>query len=341
MENQNQYDTFDIFIFLWKKRLPIIIITLLGAIISVIVSLMIDNQYKSSTVLLPTTFVSPATGILRVSANQETDPLIIGDEDDLERMIQILKSDFIRDKIISKFDLINHYKINKEDLHIHFKANEAYNGNVTFKKTNYSGVVISVIDKDPQLASDISNEIAVLFDSLVTEMQEQRMKEAYSIAKEAYLAESDYIKVLEDSLDIYRQYGILHLYKEIDRYSEAYGKSVGNNKLTANAKKIFEKKFLLFKRYGKPVESLWLYIEELKENLAKLHLNLVQTEQTLKQPITHKFTISKAQPSDKKDSPKRMFIVVFSTFGAFMFSVAMILFLDFFKELRNRIKEDK
>ncbi len=67
---------------------------------------------------------------------------------------------------------------------------------------------------------------------------------------------------------------------------------------------------------------------------------MTQTEQNLKQPMTHKYIISYAQASDKKAFPKRMFIVIFSTLGAFIFSIAIIMFLDFFKELRIRIKKE-
>ena len=340
MENQKKFDTIEIFLYLWKKRIPIIIVTVSGAIISIIISLLMPDYYKADTVLFPTTFISPATGILHININQETDPLIVGDEDDVERMIELLKSDYIAEKIIQKYNLINHYGISPDDPHLKTKVYKAYEGNVSFSKTPYQGVVISVVDIDPFIASDISNDISVLFDSLVSDMQRQRTEEAYNITKEAYYAEEEYVKMLEDSLDIYRQHGVLEYYKEVERYSEAYGKAIGNNTLTKNGKLFFDKKFALLKKYGKQTQSLSYYINEVKENLARLHLNLIQTEQNLKQPMTHKYVISYAQPPDKKAFPKRMFIVVFSTLGAFMFAVALILFLDFFKELRNRIKKE-
>ncbi|MCD4793230.1 MAG: hypothetical protein K8R54_08370 [Bacteroidales bacterium] len=341
MENQKTFDLLDIFIYLWKKKIPIIIVTVAGAIISIIVSLMMTDYFKAETVLFPTTFISPATSMLRINTNQETDPMIIGDEDDLERMIQLLKSDFITEKIIQKYDLINHYDISPNDPYLKTKVTKAYKGNVTFSKTPYQGVIISVVDTDPVTASKISNDISVLFDSLVNDMQRQRLIEAYDITLKAYNSELEFVNKLEDSLDIYRQLGVLDYFKEVERYSEAFGKAVGNNTLSNKGQRFFDNKFALLQKYGKKAYSLTSQINILRKNSAQLRLNLVQTEQNLKQPMTHKYVISYAQPPDKKAFPKRMFIVIFSTFGAFMFAVALILFLDFIKEFINRIKKEK
>jgi LPS O-antigen subunit length determinant protein (WzzB/FepE family) len=341
MENSKTFDTVDLFVWIWKKRLPIIVVTAAAAVISVIVSLLLPDYYKSQTVLLPTTFISPATGILHINTNQETDPMIIGNEDDTEKMIQILKSDFIFNKIVQKYDLIKHYGISEEDPHLQTVLKKTYEGNVTFSKTPYQGVVISVTDIDPILASNMSNDIAHLFDTLVYNMQKQRLRESYNISKKAYFVEKEYVEKLEDSLDIYRQYGILDYYKEVERYSEAYGKAVGNNTLTGKGQKFFDEKFELFKKYGQEFYSLVSQVNALRKNVAQLHLNMVQAKQNLEQPFTHKYISSYAQPSDKKAFPKRSLIVIFATFGGFMFVIALLLFFDFFKELKIRIKQDK
>lgn len=342
MENRTQFDTLDMFMYMWKKRKPIIIVTVAGAVISIIVSLLMPNYYKSETTLFPTTFISPATGVLHINTNQETDPLVVGDEDDVERSIELLKSDYITNKIIKKYKLINHYGIAPNDKHVRAKVKETYEGNISFNKTPYQGIVISVVDTDPLIASNISNNISLLFDSLVNNMQKKRLKELYNITQEAYETELNFVNNLEDSLDIYRQYGVLDYYKEVERYSEAYGKAIGNNTLTSKGQHFFDKKFALLQKYGKKFYSLVSQVDILMKNVAQLHLNLVQTEQNMKQPMTHKYIISKGQPSDKKVFPKRIFIVIFSTLGAFLFSIGIILFLDFFKELRTRIKkEDK
>lgn len=78
-------------------------------------------------------------------------------------------------------------------------------------------------------------------------MQMQRAQEAYNIALNTYEAENAYLQKLEDSLDTYRQLGVLDFHKDADRFTEAYAKSLGKNTLTPGAKAIFDQKFALLK----------------------------------------------------------------------------------------------
>lgn len=61
MENNKTYDISEIFVYLWNKRRFLITAIILGAIASVIISLLMPNQYKAETYLFPTSFISPST----------------------------------------------------------------------------------------------------------------------------------------------------------------------------------------------------------------------------------------------------------------------------------------
>ncbi len=340
METQKEFNTLDIFIYLWKKRKPIIIITLVGAFLSVGVSLLLKNYYKASAVLFPSSFVSTVTGTIR-HINQETDPLLIGDEDDLERMMQLLKSDYITNRLIQKYDLINHYGIAPEDKHAITKVKEIYEDFVTIKKTPYLGVLVEVVDSDPLIATAMVNEMTNLLDTLVFEMRKDRATESYEIAKNLYEIRYKELKQLEDSLDMYRQLGVLDYYIEVERYSEAYGKAIGANTLTARGQAVFDKKFDILKKYGKAYYSLTGKINNLTTHLQSIKMNMDALQQNILVHSSFKYVISQAQVPDKKAFPKRSIIVVFSTLGAFVFAIAMILLLDFYYEIRKKIKEIK
>lgn len=332
------YNIIDILSYLWKNKKPIIIVTIIGAISSIIASLLLQNYYKATTILFPTTFVSSSTSLLKLSTFDKTDHAVIGDGDDLERMIQILKSTYIFDKIVDKYNLTTHYGLKTDDPHINYNLNKIYYSSITFKKTPYQSVIISVIDTDPKFASDIANDIAGLFDSIVFDMQLERNKQAYLFAKNAYFDELAHIKKIEDTLNICKKNGVFFYEFEIDRYSQAYASAIAENKLNSKTKKKFDDKFDKFKKYGQISQTYTLYLEEAVKILSELHKNLVQAKQNLKTPITHKYTISYAKKPDKKDYPKRTFIVIFSTIGAFIFSIVIILFLDFYRKFRKHIK---
>lgn len=113
----------------------------------------------------------------------------------------------ITDRIISKYNLISHYKIKETNKFKKTLVKNKFKSRVSYNKTTYQGLIISVLDTDPQMASDIANDISSLLDSLVMNMQMQRAQEAYNIALNTYEAENAYLQKLEDSLDTYRQLG--------------------------------------------------------------------------------------------------------------------------------------
>ncbi|MEZ4908646.1 MAG: Wzz/FepE/Etk N-terminal domain-containing protein [Saprospiraceae bacterium] len=337
MENNDIFDTKDIFVYIWKKRKLLLIATILGFVVSIIASLALDNYYRAENYIFPTSFIAPST--VNNHINQETDPLKIGNEDDLERTIQILRSEIIFNKIIQKFNLGDHYKIEKDKKYYKTLVRNKLISNTSFNKTSFQGIKISVEDKDPKMAADIANEFSELLDSIIYNMQVQRSKEAYEIAVEAYNSEKKYLDKLEDSLDIFRQLGLLDYGTELDRYTEAYAKSIGRNTINNSSKEFFSNKFELLKKYGKPVKSLVKKIDITTNNTQNLHLRLAELEQNINQPLTHKYTISEATAPEKKAYPKRSVIVILSTLGTFIFALGFLFLLDYFRKIKSAIEK--
>lgn len=338
MNNNKTYDISDLLIYIWKNRRFILITTIIGVVISVVVSLLMPNIYKAETYLFPTSFLASST--MSSTVNQDTDPLRIGNEDDLEKTIQVLRSDVLTDKIVDKYKLISHYEIKDNNPHKRTLVRNEFSSNVSYNKTTYQGIIISVKDEDPKMAANIANDISAFLDSLVAGMQLQRASESYNIALKTYEAENNYLKLLEDSLDIYRQMGIIDFHKDADRYTEAYTKSLGKNTLTPKAKSEFDQKFAMLKKYGNICTSLIRKIDYTSDNASRYHMKLVQLKQNLDQPLSRKFTISPAQAPDKKFSPKRSIIVAFTTIGTFIFSIILLMFLDFFREMKPKFDQE-
>ena len=81
-------------------------------------------------------------------------------------MLQILNSDEIREQIISKYNLISHYNIKTDEEFPQTNLIEKYKDNISFSRTEFMSVRIDVLDKDPQVAANIGNDIASLLDSM-------------------------------------------------------------------------------------------------------------------------------------------------------------------------------
>ncbi|MDY6799812.1 MAG: Wzz/FepE/Etk N-terminal domain-containing protein [Bacteroidota bacterium] len=204
MDTTNQsynFNSMDIIRFIFKNKWPIITITVIAAIASVIVSLVITPKYKSSVIFYPKTQVA-ASHALTTSELIDPDDHIMnfGDEEETEQLIQTLYSEDIRFKIIDQFDLMHHYQIDKDDEYPMTKLHEEYSDNIRFKRTEYMAVEIEVMDTDPQMAADIANTIAALLDSTLNKMQNDVAVEILKVVDKEYKRTKAEVKELESAL---------------------------------------------------------------------------------------------------------------------------------------------
>lgn len=340
MDNKNSFnfDTIEILVFLWKKKMPIILITALGAITSIIVSLSIEEKYKSNVVLFPATTGALSNMVLTNNVSK-ADLLRFGEDEDMERILQVLRSNEIKDRIIEKYNLREHYEIDPNSKYPRTSIYEEFNGNIKYNKTPYQSVEITVLDKDPIIAANIANDMANLIDTLINEMQRVRALEAYQIVQKAYKEKYEYITRLEDSLEVVRKQGILDYFLEVERYSEAYGKAVGNNTINPINNAVFQEKFDILAENGDLYNTLKDIITFEKRSLVDLNEKVIETRVNAENIVSQKYVVEEAQPAEKKSYPVRWLIVVASTLSAFAFSIILAILLDLFKSLRKRLQE--
>ena len=99
-------------------------------------------------------------------------------------MLQILESGNIRSKIVSKYDLLHHYEIDLNGKYVNTDLNKTYYENISFKRNNNGAVIITVMDKSPDTAALIANDIASLYDSTKNAMIHERAMTDFIIKKE-------------------------------------------------------------------------------------------------------------------------------------------------------------
>ncbi len=195
------FNSMDIIRFIFKHKWPIITITLIAAIASIIVSLVITPKFKSSVILYPKTQVSASQALTTSELIDPDDHIMnFGDEEATEQLIQTLYSEDIRFKIIDKFDLMNHYNIDAASEYPMTKLHEEYSDNIRFKRTEYMAVEIEVLDTDPQMAADLANEIATLLDSTLNKMQNDVAVEIFKVVQNEYNILRSEIEQLEADL---------------------------------------------------------------------------------------------------------------------------------------------
>ena len=147
----NYFNNTSLFKVILKWKWHIIAVTIIAAVLGAVFSgpTFITPKYKSEAILYPS----------NVSA--------YSDETFTEQMLQIMESQDIMDSVVENFDLMKHYEIGKDYKYWKTALIGEYRDNVSISKTPYDAVKIKVLDKDPQIACDMVNDIIRLYDQKV------------------------------------------------------------------------------------------------------------------------------------------------------------------------------
>lgn len=320
----------------WK---PIAIVSFVTAVLSAGASFLIKNKYQSTVVMFPSTTHSISKALIDVKGSSKADILEFGMEEDADQMVQILNSDEIFHKIVQKFDLMKHYDIDPAGKLANTKLRKEYDGNISFKRTEYLSVRVDVMDTDPQMAADIANEIAAQLDTVKNRMQKERAKEGLVIVQQEYDELAGYIKSMEDSLKAIRRKGINDYESQAEMFNKEYAAALAaGNQRAINA---IEDKLEILSEYGGEYVALAEGLELYREQLSLLKVKLKEATVDATQPISHKFVVNNAYKAEKKAYPKRSLIVIFSTLAAFALSLFVIIGIENWRAYRATLTEEK
>jgi uncharacterized protein involved in exopolysaccharide biosynthesis len=338
MEKQpvsNLFDSTNLLLFIWKKRKPIILITIIAAVASIIFSMpfFIKPKYKSSVVMFPSTNSSLSRSLLSEVASEKENVMRFGEEEECEQMLQILNSDEIRDRIINKYNLMEHYNIKPNSSYPLTKLKRKFSENISFRRTEFLSVEVEVLDTDRDFAANIANDIAAFLDTVKTRMQRERAVQALNIVAKEYNDMKLYIKEKEDTLSKLRNLGLFDYAVQVEKLTEAYSTAILAGK--QNVANQIQEQMKIFSEYGGQHIAIVQDMEFEREQLSKLKTRFDQAKVDAEQQIPQKFIVNTAYPAEKKSYPVRWLIAVVSTVGAFLLSIIVLLLLENFQHLKT------
>jgi len=332
-----EFDSTSLAALIYKWRIPLIVIAVVTILASVIFSspAFITPLFKSTVVLFPTSTNSISKALLSDNPGADKDILEFGEDEQAERMLQILNSNRIRDKIIHKFNLMDHYGIKPGEKYKNTTLIKEYEGNIKFHRTEYMAVKITVYDKDAQIAADIANEIASLVDSTVNEIQHERAQSALRIVEEEYHAFQAEIKEMQDSLRRLMENGVHDYESQAEMINRQLAIEIGNG--NTEAVKRLEKKLSELASLGGAYVTLTNTLEYDVEQLSIIKSKYKEAKVDAEQILPQKFVVSQAFKAEKKSYPIRWLIVVVSTFSVFFLSIILIALTENFGRLKLKI----
>lgn len=314
------FSSVDLLIYMWNKRMVLMIVSLVAAVASVIVSFQITPKFESSVIMFPTTGASISKSLLSGNYMGRQDAYGFGEEEQAEQLLQVLNSELIRETIMEKYNLMEHYEIDPSSKYPYTQLNNEYKNNISFSRTEFMSVEIKVMDKDPQIAADIANDISDLIDTVYNEMKKQRAEAAFKLVEAEYLEAEQNIGKMQESVQAMGQ----------DIASSM--RASGGNSTTQVVK--------AFAEHGGTFLTMSNRLDHETEILADLRQRYKEARVEAIQNLPHKFIVDRAYASEKKAYPKKSIIVVVSTASAFLLTLILLIIIDGLKEKTTARKED-
>ncbi|MEM7036521.1 MAG: Wzz/FepE/Etk N-terminal domain-containing protein, partial [Bacteroidota bacterium] len=192
--NQQAVQEFDVSALirmLWKWKFILVGIGFVAAVVSYFYSKSITPLYESHTVLYPSN---------SNDRDKQLEEFTFGYEIHSERLLQLLNSDAILDSINARFDLARHYHVNLERKDWYDRFLQISRERIRFQKTQFSSVVISVVDEEPELAAKIANDIARLVNIVNANVVRFNAQNVLKAVEKEYNSRQGTVSEINDSI---------------------------------------------------------------------------------------------------------------------------------------------
>ncbi len=306
MEN---FNTKEIIAIVLKNKRSIIIVTIIAAIASTVVSFMLKPKFKSYAVVFPVN-LSPSS-----------------EESNTEQLLQFFFSEEVKNRVAEKNNLYKHYEVDpsadgaKSLFDLYFKSN------VSISPTLYESIEIIVKDESPKVAQDVAQSMIDETNKFIMETKRERLGEYLNSSFSAINRTSKEI----DSIN-YQINQLRNKYDIIDEASQAkyLSKKLYSDKPLTEANKItyeglktknveLNKLSAVFRGQAKTLRK---FIDQKDKYLFDYNSKISFTN-----------IVSKPTLPDKKFFPVRWLIVSISTLSAF--ALAALFFILSNKSVRK------
>jgi uncharacterized protein involved in exopolysaccharide biosynthesis len=326
--NGDDFDSSNLVIFLYKWRKPLLIVMAIAMFGSWFFSLpwFITPKFKSTVILFPASTSSISKALLNEQSSKGQDITAFGEDDQAEQLLQILNSNRIRDRIVKQYDLMRHYGIDSTSDTKYSRLFKEYDYNITFRRTEFMAVQISVYDTDPQTAANIANSIASLLDSTKNEMIHQRAYKGFKVVEGEYNSLKIEVNLIVDSLVALGALGVNDVENQSQVLNQQYAIALMNGNRTAQA--ALQKKLDVLGKYGGIYTSLKNALEFKTEQLTLLQAKYKEAKVDAEEYMPQKFVVSDAFKAERKSYPIRWLIVLVSTVSALFLSIIVIMVME-------------
>lgn len=312
-----QYNLVDVLKTLIRWKIPIAVFVIIAAIASIIVSLMLPNYYASRSVFYPTNPAVTDRAALFSKTATDANMDYFGSKNDVSRFLTVAGSEPILDYIINQYHLVQEYNIDTTDKDWRYKVKKQLRSNYTVVKTENGAIEISYMDKDPQQAAKVVNDIVDKVDNMNKQLMINNKHKVLVTFREKQKEMQTEVQQLSDSLaELVAKYHVTEL------------------PTTATGEPIVKSDNALSTEQYKILRS--------RRQAAMMDLNdittlLGQHEASTMENVSTIYVVEEALPSDRKSWPIRWLIVVGTTLVALFLGIVGALLVESFRDIKAQL----
>jgi uncharacterized protein involved in exopolysaccharide biosynthesis len=295
---------------------------LIGSLIGILISspLVIKPKFRSEAIIYP-----PANTNAKITAEFD---LRFGSEKEIDEHIQILNSGILRDAIITKYDLANHYEIDENALDKENKLFKVYDKNISIDKTKFNSISISVMDEDPKIAASIANDLVKIGDEVKSVIIKKNLGATIEQISTQFLEKKKMFEKILAEFPLIKE--------SFKGFDLNFDENNSVEKLQADII-IKDKLDVAFKNENEIEINRLNNLQDVFNEMFELKKTLKIANYNYNSKINGSYIISPAKVADKKSSPVRWIIIVSSFLASVLVSISVVLFLDEWKKLKQRL----
>lgn len=326
----------------------------LAAVVSVVVSLLLPNIYRSTAIFIPT---NPQTAdpdrLLEDNVMARGKLELSGRAEDLDRAITIGESQPVAELIINKFDLYKHYKAGTrgDDAADNFVLSE-FSSNLGIVHNERDAIELTFMDRDKTLAAAVANALVHVIDSVNQQLTLENRRTVLDLYRQRYqYLSTSFERSRRELVGARRRYGIFglemqgrYMAKQIIETEAALRKAEGGGGDVAGLRRALRGltradggNVINLENYVQGTDSLTMFttrVTDLQSRLIAARAAYETAELSIKGRISSVYLVQKAYPATKKAKPVRSLIVLGSVLLTLALSVVVIALLELYRHNR-------
>ncbi len=297
---------------LWKWKKLLIIVFSSSLVLSILFSssLFIKPKFKSTAILYPV----------------NTKPY--GTETPVEQMLQVLEANDLRDSIIHNFNLLEHYDIDSStNKHYYSDVILEYAENISYTKTKFESVEITVLDTDPKIAYAMLNKLIKLYNKKVQNINNASLWEVANTLHIRVGTKAKELDSLENKMkEIRVEYGILDYENQIRYLGE--NKKVTTDLHTPGTDGASTSLIKNLREQGGTFIKLRNDIDQARSVYNNAKFEFETTMKELNRELNYTQLIVKPFVADRKSYPVRWLIVLITVMSSMLLTLTGISFYE-------------